>query len=206
MISHQVVFAPRVDPLAKPCMRCATLAAMVKEGLLDKSPGFPSLGPRTQHSDQIDSAGFDGRIPADFIETLTAKHLAHPGHMFGAYEFIVVRQIAFPKCCSGDAQPGILGESVHQKLEIIGFERNVGVQIADDAVVETVQSLAPRVNGVRFAGKATLPALRHSDKLDPRIRGDVALDDLGSAVGRSVVNDHPLEGPSRLRNYRLDRE
>src|SRR5271168_3851292 len=177
---------------------------MVDETLFDERPGFPALRTCAQHGDQINPARPYGRVTADLFKALPPEHLTHTRHMLDADKLIVVAQIPFAKRGSSDSQLAVLGESIHKERKIVWIEGDVGVQIADDVILQFAQSLLAGANGYRFPGEISFAALGHAHQFNPRVIRGVFPDDVIGAVCRAIAHDHPSEGWHSLRNDRFE--
>src|SRR5580700_8552096 len=134
---------------------------MVHETLFDKRSGFPALGARAQNGDQIDPARSYGCVAADVFKALTPEHLTHSRHMLDAHELIVVTQIPFTKGRATHSELRVLSEPIHEERKIVRIKGNIGVEVADDVVLQTAQLLLAGANGDGLPGKIPLPALGH---------------------------------------------
>ena len=63
---------------------------------------------------------------------------------------------------------------------MVRFKGNVGVQVADDFVLEAFDFLIPGVERPRLRGKAAIPPLGPLHQFNPRITFQIAAHDLGS--------------------------
>src|SRR5580693_5132457 len=112
---------------------------MVHETLFDKRSGFPALRACAQNGDQIDPARSYGCVAADVFKALPPEHLTHSRHMLDADELVVVTQIPFTKGCATHSELRVLRESIHEKRKIVRIKGNIGIEIADDVVLQFAQ-------------------------------------------------------------------
>src|SRR4030095_7231582 len=99
---------------------------------------------------------------------------------------------------AGDSEIADLGELRQQELEIVRLKRNVGIEIADDVILEPIDRLPGGVETVRFRREVSVAVRRHIEALDPTQGRGVPVDDLCRTVGRTVIDDVPLDGAHGL--------
>ena len=72
------------------------------------------------------------------------------------------------KRSASDTEFGILGESLHQKLEVVRLKRKIAVQIPDYVKVNRPDTLQPGVKSTHLAGKVSVKMLWAPHQFDPR--------------------------------------
>src|SRR4029079_2912058 len=107
----------------------------------------------------------------DVLETAAAKDLALPGHVVLAFEAVRIRAVAAVLLEDGarNAEAGILRKALQEELQMIGLERDVPVEVADDLVVQALDALVAGIERMDLGGEAAFLADRPVDHLDPRM-------------------------------------
>ena len=145
-------------------------------------------------------------VPADFLVAIAPEKLAGPGYVLDAGEAVIVLLGLFPEGCPCHSQPRVFCKSVQKKGDVISIEGNIGVQVADDVVIQIPDPVVSRIESMHLAGKVTLAALGHSHQFDPWMSRRVLFHNVVGAVGGAVANDHPLQRKQGLSGdglYRL---
>ena len=83
---------------------------------------------------------------------------------------------------SSNAKLGIVFEALQEKLEMVLLERDVGVQISHDVVVDGLDLGIPGVEAMSFGGKAAVPMLGHVDHFYPDVERCVVAGDGTRAI------------------------
>ena len=85
-----------------------------------------------------------------------------------AFEAIGLRAVAFFfEDCSGHSKARILGTPLQDELEMVGFERDIGIDVPDDFVIEPLHFRVAGIKGVNLGGKAPISVLGHVHHFDP---------------------------------------
>src|SRR5438067_4852036 len=111
--------------------------------------------------------------------------------MLNAYKAIVVHR-AFPERRAGESKSRIEGQLAEQECKIVLVEGDVCIHARDGIVMEIANLLVTGVEGVNFASKVPLAALRHTNEFDPGMFGCIGPDDIIGTVGRSIADNDPL--------------
>src|SRR3954462_14144468 len=114
----------------------------MKECLLAERSSLPAEHSGRRDRNPVHAAGLVGHIATDRLEDLAPKQLAPARNVILTLE--AVRRAAVPLFLengSGNAQLGIVGEFLHQKLQVLLVERQIGVEIPDYVVAERGHAL-----------------------------------------------------------------
>src|SRR5438876_778248 len=133
--------------------------SMVEAHPLVKCPRLPSLRPGTEKRDQINPTRSYRRVTADILKTFASEHLTCPRHMLRALKPIVMYRVVLSVRCASHSQPGILRKLAHEECKVILLERDVGIQIAYDVILQPSHSGVSRAEGSRLGGKVSLLTL-----------------------------------------------
>src|SRR5262245_17156977 len=182
-------------------------AAMVEKPALAIRARVPAPHAGGGDGDPVDAARAMRHVAADLPEALTPEQLALAGDVVLALEAVRIRAVAavLLEDGAGHAQPRILGEAFEEKLQVILLERDVTVEIADDVVLELLDTRVAGVEGVHLGCEAPLLADRPVDDLDPRVPLGVSAGDRARAVGGAIVDNHPAQRQHRLAHDRFER-
>src|SRR5712691_5562272 len=161
---------------------------MVKAGFFEKGPGLPALHPRGGDCDPIDCSAFNRDVAANLFKALPAKKLAGAGDVLELSETVgvsVAMLLAgiFDKGSAGNAEPRVSDKPGQKKLDVIGIEGDVGVEIADDVEGQPFQSRKAGVEGVGLGSELAIATFGHPQQFDPGMRGGVTLHNFIGAVG-----------------------
>src|SRR5579871_4690828 len=115
------------------------------EGLFSKRARVPADHSGGRDCHPVNAAGLAGHIAADLLETPAPEDLALARNIRLSFEAVGSRivSVRLPEYCAGNAQPPILGELGKKKLEMIGVERDVSIQVADNLVLQLFYPLQP---------------------------------------------------------------
>src|SRR5262249_41082834 len=128
------------------------LLTMVKTCFFRKIPGLPALHPRGEHGGQIDTARLDRLITPDFDEACAPEELTRARDVLDARESVVLPPVLAERR-PPDSEPRIVREPREQERKVVRFERDVGVQVRDDVVVEILELCAPRIERQYLSGE-----------------------------------------------------
>jgi hypothetical protein len=175
-----------------------------------KSPCLPTSHPSRRDRNPIYRPTLYWNISANLIKALPPEELASPGHMIEMSESMRIGMVTraaviFYERRTGDSKLRIRGKSPGQKRKISRFKRNIGIQVANDIAAKVLQPDIACIKGVRFRRELTVPALRHPQKLDPRIYRRVLPNDFIRPVGRAVTYNYPFTRQDFLGHDRPDR-
>src|SRR5580765_2773998 len=179
---------------------------VVKTRLLREGPGLPALHPSRRDRGPVDAATLDRHVSADALKALAPEHLTRAGNVFDIGEPVVVVPAAFDKRRSGDAERRVLRELLYQELEVVGLERDVGIEASDDIEVDVIQLVEAGIETMDFRGEAAVTFLRHTDQPNPVAALLIADDDFVGPVGGTVADNHPSLWWVCLRDHRLENE
>ena len=104
------------------------------EPLFGKRTRFPSPHARRGHRHPVNAADAIGNIPTDLLETPTPEELTSASDMIFTLKAVPGLVIAAIFCerSSCNTKQRILGEFANQEIQIIGIERHVRIEIADN--------------------------------------------------------------------------
>jgi hypothetical protein len=66
---------------------------------------------------------------------------------------------------------------------MLGLERDIGIEIADDVEFEVFDSIIARIEGMHFPGKVPFLTLWHSEQFNPGMIDQVSTYNLVSSIG-----------------------
>src|SRR4029434_10551181 len=122
----------------------------------------------------------------------TLEELTAAGDMSLAFEAVGAGAVPLLyKDRSSDSERGIFAEPVQKEFEIILLERDVGVQIPHDVVVEVLDGRIAGVEAMHLGGEAAIAVRRHVHHADPIVEGGVPGHDRRRSIRGAVVHDHP---------------
>ena len=197
MAAQKIVHAPPVHGRGHPRALRTAAPSMMPADPLGKDPGLPPLRARAEGRDQIDPAGPQAPISSDGLEALAPKQLARALDVLDA-EPIVASPLPLSEGRASHSQPRMLDELAQKERQVVVIERNVGVQVADDLVLQAPHPSVSRVEGIDLARKVSFRALRPSHELDPIVASGILPHDLIGAVGGTVTHDDPSDRSCRL--------
>jgi len=173
---------------------------------LGEGASTPAFHTRRENSNHINSPTLGLNITIDCLKAPAPKKLTRPGNVLDTAESEVVGRAVFSKGRSGNAKLRIFREFSQQKLEVVGVERDVGIETDDNIVGQMFEA---RVSGVETIGLASeiprLP-LGHPEQLDPIMLTGVRAHNFISAIRRTITDNQPLYWPNSLIYNGLDRE
>src|SRR6185436_13937123 len=105
---------------------------------LRECPGRPTLHPRRRYGNPVNTTATNWNIPTDFLKTLLTEELTGTRHVVLIGIAKVVGIATFYKGCTRNTKFWILGELTKKELDIVAFKRNIGIQISDDVVGDSV--------------------------------------------------------------------
>src|SRR5579864_9109196 len=113
------------------------------EGLFSKRARVPADHPGGRDCHPVNASGLAGNIAADLLETLAPEDLALSRNIRLPFEAVGSRivSVRLPEYRASNAQPPILGELGKEKLEMIGVERDVSIEVADNLVLQLLYPL-----------------------------------------------------------------
>ena len=112
--------------------------------------------------------------------------------------------IAFVDPAANDPEPLLLGEVAQHRLEIVGWQHDVAIELGQVGERVPVTVVEAEVEGsVRPSGLVAVPFVdgesrRGANHTHPGQLGRQPVKDLGGPVGRLVVDDEPQVGLARL--------
>src|SRR5205085_8127497 len=112
---------------------------MMQARLVRERSRLPTLHARGRDRGPIDASAFDWDVPADAVEALAPEQLARPRDVLDVGKPVVVVAATFDKRRSGYAELQVAGELLHQELEVVGLERNVGIEASNHVEVDIIQ-------------------------------------------------------------------
>src|SRR5207249_1119275 len=104
----------------------------------------------------------------------------------------------------GDTKLGIFLEPSQEEFKMVVAERDIGVQIADDVVIDRPGPGVSGVEAVRLGGEAAIAMFRHVDHFDPLVKRRIPPGDGAGTVRRAVIDDYPSDRADRLAHHRLN--
>ena len=173
------------------------------EALFGKRTRFPSPHASGCNCHPVDAADTIWNIPADFFKTLTPEELAAASYVIFALKAIPARIVAAIFCerGSGHAKFWIFVEFANQKFQVIGIERYVRIEIADNVEVNRLHSFESGSEGINLAGEVSIGALLAPEEFDPRNLLRKWHNNLCGIIGRSIINNNPALGPNGLNEH-----
>ena len=99
MTAQKIVHPPPVQPLGNTRALSTSARPMMEADFLAKDLGLPSLRPRTERRDEVDTPGSQWSIAADGFKASPPEHLARPLHIPGA-ERIVADHVSLSERCA----------------------------------------------------------------------------------------------------------
>src|SRR5262249_14384137 len=135
--------------------------------------------------------------PIDVLECLPAEHLYPTGHAVRADPLRYASpRVLLNDMSARDAQPGPLGKRPQHLVEVVRLDDDVGVEIADEVVVESVDVAQARPECVHLGGEVSTDATGVVvDEPDPIGGRGVRTHELRRGVDRPVVHDDPADRP-----------
>src|SRR5262245_15252199 len=118
---------------------------MMKAGLLREGPSLPAPHPRRGHGRPVDATTLDRDISPDHVKALPPKDLAGARDVLDVRKPVVVVTATFYERRSGDTQSGVFGKFAQEELEVVGLERDVGVETSDHVEVQIPDFCEPYV-------------------------------------------------------------
>lgn len=90
--------------------------------------------------------------------------------MFEACESVIVTLASrFGKWRAGNSQRRIFLEFGHEELEIIGYERQVCIEVAKNIVIDAIETPEAGVETLDLGGKIVLTMWGHPNEMNPRV-------------------------------------
>ncbi len=151
---------------------------MMKAHLFDEGARLPAFHAGRGDGNPINRATLDRDITAHCLETLAAEDLAGARDMAEVRAAVGVgvhvRSIPiFDKRGSRDPQARNIREAVEQKFEVVRFDRNVGIQIADQVELHVLEPFVACIEGVGLGSKLAITMLGHTQEFDPVVFSSV---------------------------------
>ena len=91
-------------------------------------------------------------------------------HVLDVCEPIVVLYAFLDKGCSGHPESWLLPKTLHQEREVVGRERDVGIEIADYIVLEVANNLESRVEALDLRREIPFTPILQPEQLNPVVR------------------------------------
>src|SRR5215475_14110996 len=134
---------------------------MVNKDAFAKAYGFPGIHSCHSYGNPVHSTVSRGRIAADLFQALTPENLALTSNILRTMAFLYTSPFNIPG--TGNSDHRVRCDFVQEKLEKIGLERNIRIDICDQVVRQALYRLPGRVEANGFPGKAAVSSVRHSD-------------------------------------------
>src|SRR2546425_178899 len=178
----------------------------MEERLLAKRPRLPSYHPGGGDGDPVNASRLVRDVTPDRLKALTPKELTLSTDVGLALEAIGLGTVSsfFLEDRTSDSEAGVFVEPAQEKFEEIPVERDVGIEVAHNLMIEGLDRLVTYIEGMCLGGEAAISAFRHVDHFDPLVKCRVTTDNSHRAVRRTVVHDHPSDRENGLVDYRLN--
>ena len=174
----------------------------MKTSVIGECSRLPPFHPGGCHRAPVDTPERHRHVSANFVETLAPEQLARARYVLDVREPIVVVSSVLDEGSAGDAQPRVGGELTDEKIEVVGAEGNVRVDIANDIERNVFDRIEAGIEALDLGGKAAFVPLRHPDQHNPPALLCRSRHQLIGPVGGSVADDDPSQGRTRLRKHR----
>src|SRR5208283_50145 len=193
MPTEVVVFLPIGKQGGEDTAFCGSQGPVVKKPLLPERFGLPAHHPGGRDCYPIDSASLIWCESSDFLKAALSKHLAAARNMVMPLKALPLGAVSvLLEDRSRDPKVGICIKLAQDKLNIIRIEGKISIEIAQNLIVQVLESFITSVESSHFGCKAAVPPLRHLNHFEPRILHQIAAYDFWSPVCRSIVHDYPF--------------
>ena len=190
----------QMDP--QDVMRGAAHGAVMSVELLLVALCLPASHPGHGHGSPIFSSRLERQVTVNVLKARAPEHLAATGNMGLVDEpVIVLLPSALHEKSPNNPKLRISSQSLQQELDIVGLERDVGVQICNDIERYIPQTLVGRHQATDLCGKIPFSVLRHSHERNRWELPTVSPDDVICPVSRTIAADHPPDGFHGLGNH-----
>src|SRR5690242_3793592 len=179
--------------------------AVMEERLFAEGCRLPTLHPGGRDGNPIDAASFIRAVPANSLEALAPEQLTLSSNVILPFKAVGFRAvILFLENRPGNTEPRLALHFSQKEFEVIRIQGHISVEIADEFVLDVLQSLATGIESMNFCGEMALLALRKIDQFDPRVLFDVAVDNACRRIGGTVVDNDPLRRKHGLAHHGLE--
>ncbi len=206
MIANGVVLSPSFELGHQSTLESRAHLTMMQANLVGERSGLPAVQARRKDSNMVNAATFQRHVATDGFKAVAPKELTASPDILDVCEAIVVLKSSFSKRCARYTEVCCRRHLSQKKLEMLGLERDVCIQITDDIELKFSKQCVTGIEGVHLSSKVPLLTFRHAQQFNPRVFGRVLAHNLICSVRRAVANDNPLKRKMGLRNHRRDRQ